>query len=81
MNEASISGRFDSNRQPSANLSDELAYVSARELANLVKAAEAGYQGSVNDARDFLYVSNIDRTCNPAFASAGVGILANSATG
>ena len=31
-------------------------YVTARELYNLAKAAEAGWQGSVADARDFELV-------------------------
>lgn len=34
-------------------------YVTAREMYNLVKAAEAGWQGSVADARDFEVVSNV----------------------
>ncbi|MCI0377077.1 MAG: hypothetical protein L0215_05700 [Gemmataceae bacterium] len=35
-------------------------YVTARELYNLVKAAEAGFQGTVEKARDFLLVSNLN---------------------
>jgi hypothetical protein len=34
-------------------------YVTARETFNLVKAAEAGFQGPVAEARDFLFVSNL----------------------
>src|SRR5262249_38317915 len=33
-------------------------YVTAREMVNLVKAAEAGWRGSVADARDYLLLSN-----------------------
>jgi hypothetical protein len=33
-------------------------YVTAREMYNLVKAAEAGWQGTVAEARDYLLVSN-----------------------
>jgi hypothetical protein len=33
-------------------------YVTARELYNLAKAAEAGFQGQVQEARDFLIVPN-----------------------
>jgi hypothetical protein len=33
-------------------------YVTAREMVNLIKAAEAGWTGSVAGARDFLYVAN-----------------------
>jgi hypothetical protein len=47
-------------------------YVTARELANLVLAAESGFTGSVDDARDWLYVSNLPQTIagrkTPAFA-------------
>jgi hypothetical protein len=32
-------------------------YVTAREMFNLIKAAEAGFQGQVADMLDFLYVS------------------------
>lgn len=34
-------------------------YVTAREMYNLVKAAEAGWTGSVDEARDYLLVSNV----------------------
>jgi hypothetical protein len=40
-------------------------YVTARELYNLVKAAEAGWQGSVADARDFEFEWNGCRTVAP----------------
>lgn len=33
-------------------------YVTAREMANLAHAAQAGFHGSVDQARDFLYVAN-----------------------
>lgn len=33
-------------------------YVTAREMYNLAKAAEAGFAGSVEEARDFLILSN-----------------------
>src|SRR5262249_36404614 len=36
-------------------------YVTAREMYNLAKAAEAGFQGSVSEALDYLVVSNIRR--------------------
>jgi hypothetical protein len=34
-------------------------YVTAREMYNLVKAAEAGWSGPVADARDYLLLSNV----------------------
>ena len=34
-------------------------YVTAREMYNLAKAAEAGYQGPVAGALDYLFVSNV----------------------
>lgn len=36
-------------------------YVTAREMYNLVKAAEAGYQGPVAQALDYLLVSNLEQ--------------------
>lgn len=33
-------------------------YVTAREMCNLARAAESGWQGSVADARDFLFLWN-----------------------
>lgn len=37
-------------------------YVTAREMYNLVKAAEAGWKGSVGEARDCRLVSNLGRS-------------------
>jgi hypothetical protein len=34
-------------------------YVTAREMYNLAKAAESGYQGDMAGALDFLFVSNV----------------------
>jgi hypothetical protein len=34
-------------------------YVTAREMYNLAKAAEAGHRGGVAEARDYLLVSNL----------------------
>lgn len=55
-------------------------YVTAREMYNLAKAAEAGFRGTVAAARDFLLVSNLtamspqDRTAaNPALPVSGPG--------
>jgi hypothetical protein len=57
--------------EPMVGLHEELArrarkdehfhyhYVTAREMYNLVKAAEAGFQGSVAEARDYLFVKAI----------------------
>lgn len=42
-------------------------YVSARELCNLARAAEAGWQGSVDDARNYELV------CNTSGAALGQG--------
>jgi hypothetical protein len=39
-------------------------YVTAREMYNLVRAAEAGWQGSVADARNFELVSNTNEPLN-----------------
>jgi hypothetical protein len=36
-------------------------YVTAREMVNLIKAAEAGYKGDVNGARDWELVALSDR--------------------
>ena len=36
-------------------------YVTAREMYNLAKAAEDGFEGSVDEARDYLLVSNLVR--------------------
>jgi hypothetical protein len=37
-------------------------YVTAREMYNLAKAAEAGYPGPVSGALDYLFVSNVKTT-------------------
>lgn len=71
--------------EPMARLHQELArraaadpqfhfhYVTAREMYNLVRAAEAGWQGSVEDARDFELVWNGGR---PSAAPAPQGATA-----
>jgi hypothetical protein len=41
-------------------------YVTAREMVNLVKAAEAGFQGRVADALDYELVSNIRGSLIPS---------------
>ena len=38
-------------------------YVTAREMYNLARAAEAGWRGSVDEARDFELIWDSDRTC------------------
>jgi hypothetical protein len=47
-------------------------YVTAREMANLIKAAEAGWTGSVADARDYLYVWDAQDAAIPRVAGPGV---------
>jgi hypothetical protein len=42
-------------RRAAADQRFHFHYVTAREMANLVKAAEAGWQGSVAAARDYLW--------------------------
>jgi hypothetical protein len=44
-------------------------YVSAREMANLVYAAQDGWQGSVNDARDYRLTSILATTADKECAS------------
>jgi hypothetical protein len=44
-----------------ANANFHYHYVTAREMYNLAKAAEAGWEGSVNAARDFDLISLINR--------------------
>jgi hypothetical protein len=44
-------------------------YVTAREMYNLAKAAEAGWKGNVADARDFLVVSNMCSSADLCVAS------------
>jgi hypothetical protein len=38
-------------------------YVTAREMYNLARAAETGFQGSVAEARDFEVISQIQKPC------------------
>jgi hypothetical protein len=47
---------FDLRQRASVDLNFHYHYVTAREMYNLVKAAEAGWQGSVADARDFQLI-------------------------
>lgn len=44
-------------------------YATARELYNLVRAAEAGWEGSVDDARDYELLSNLSRPTRPEVKS------------
>jgi hypothetical protein len=44
-----------------ANPQFHFHYVTAREMVNLIKAAEAGYQGPVAEALDWALVSNVAR--------------------
>jgi hypothetical protein len=48
------------NRLARQNPRFHFHYVTAREMFNLVKAAEAGWQGSVADARNYQVVSNLN---------------------
>lgn len=43
-------------------------YVTAREMANLVKAAEAGFQGPVAEALDYQWVSNLGEKAELAYS-------------
>ena len=43
-------------RKAEADPSFHFHYLTAREMTNLVKAAEAGWRGSVDEARDFRFV-------------------------
>ena len=45
-------------------------YVTAREMVNLVKAAEAGWQGPVAEALDYQFVSNLSKGAGPKRFSA-----------
>jgi hypothetical protein len=45
-------------RRSQVNANFRYHYVTAREVYNLARAAEAGWQGSVNDARNFQLVLN-----------------------
>ncbi len=51
-------------------------YVTAREMANLARAAEAGFTGSVVEARDYELISNLA----PAPAAAAYGPLSRELT-
>jgi len=46
-------------RRARDNANFHFHYVTAREMYNLVRAAESGWQGTVDEARDFQLVSNI----------------------
>ena len=46
-------------RKASEESSFHFHYVTAREMYNLARAAEAGWTGSVDQARDFELVSNV----------------------
>lgn len=48
----------DLARRAADNPNFHVHYVTAREMYNLARAAEAGWTGSVNDARDFELVRN-----------------------
>jgi hypothetical protein len=48
----------DLGQMARANPRFHFHYVTARELVNLIKAAEAGYQGPVAGALDYVFVSN-----------------------
>ena len=52
--------RADENRQ------FHFHYVTAREMYNLARAAEAGWEGTVSDARDFEYVHGLSTHPNRA---------------
>jgi hypothetical protein len=45
-------------RRSAADPAFHYHYVTAREMCNLILAAEAGWAGSVNEVRDFRYVKN-----------------------
>jgi hypothetical protein len=46
-------------RYSSSHPSFHYHYVTAREVANLVLAAEGGWKGSVADARDYWFIPNL----------------------
>jgi hypothetical protein len=56
-----------------ANRRFHFHYVTAREMVNLVKAAEAGFAGTVDEARDYLLVSNLS---SPRIMHQGSGLMA-----
>jgi hypothetical protein len=43
----------------------QIHYVTAREMWNLARAAEAGWPGSINEARDFAVISRSERNGPP----------------
>jgi hypothetical protein len=45
-------------RRAAADSQFHVHYVTAREMYNLARAAEAGWKGSVADARDFQVIWN-----------------------
>ncbi len=49
-------------------------YVTAREMYNLVRAAEAGWTGSVAEARDFELLANLGAPARPAVTSDRIGV-------
>jgi hypothetical protein len=53
-------------RRARANPNFRFHYVTAREMYNLARAAEAGWHGSVADALDFEVLSNLGRAARPA---------------
>jgi len=69
--------------EPMVRLHEELArraesdanfryhYVTAREMYNLAKAAEAGFRGSVAEARDWILESNLNADSEVECANAG----------
>jgi hypothetical protein len=50
-------------------------YVTAREMYNLVRAAEAGWEGSIDEARDYLLVWDGDRPASPVGQSSHYQML------
>ncbi len=55
----------DLGRYAAEHLNFHFHYVTAREMYNLAKAAEAGWKGSVDQARDFLVESAIEKGSGP----------------
>jgi hypothetical protein len=62
-------------RRARENAKFHFHYVSAREMFNLARAAEAGWQGSVADALDFELVSNLRRPAPMKSVSSARGAL------
>src|SRR5262249_38604153 len=56
-------------------------YVTARETCNLVHAAEAGWQGSVPEARDYRYVAALSPSSRSKVKSPRIEPVAASAFG